>query len=57
MPLVKVSIWMKEKFRADSQPDRRVIHKMIDDGDLEGQKLGKLYYIEDRDTLLEKVMG
>ena len=56
MALVKVSIWMKEKFRADSQPDKRRIYQMIDRGELPGQRIGNLYYVEEIDPLLEKVM-
>jgi predicted dehydrogenase len=51
--LMKVTEYRMNRFITGSAPDLRTIKKLIDDGELVGKKIGKIYYIEVDEKLKE----
>jgi hypothetical protein len=46
MLLIKATKFRKEYFKPGSEPDMKTLKKLIDEGDLPGQKWGSIYYID-----------
>jgi hypothetical protein len=44
--LMKITDYRDLRFAAGSAPDLRTLKRLIDDGELAGKRLGKLYYVE-----------
>jgi hypothetical protein len=44
--LMKITEYRQHRFLKGSEPDLRTLKRLIDDGELAGKRLGKIYYIE-----------
>jgi len=47
---MKISQYRKKEFAKGSAPSAKTIRKLIDNGELAGQTLGGLYYVEISET-------
>jgi predicted dehydrogenase len=44
--LMKINDYREQRFAFGSAPDLRTLKRLIDDGELAGKRIGKIYYIE-----------
>lgn len=44
--LMKITDYREQRFALGSAPDLRTLKRLIDDGELAGKRLGKIYYVE-----------
>ena len=44
--LMKITEYREQRFTKGSAPDLRTLKRLIDEGELAGKRLGKIYYIE-----------
>jgi predicted dehydrogenase len=44
--LMKITDYREQRFARSSAPDLRTLKRLIDNGELAGKRLGKIYYIE-----------
>jgi|TARA_R100000322_G_C5422352_1_gene186559 hypothetical protein len=46
MPLMKVSVYRKKRFAEGSRPSVNTIKKWIDNGEIQGEIIGGMYYVD-----------
>jgi hypothetical protein len=46
MNLMKITDYRSKRFAQGSAPDLRTLKRLIDEGELSGKRLGKIYYVE-----------
>lgn len=51
--LISLSEYRKKRFTEGSAPDPRTLKKLIENGELQGKQLGKVYFIEVDDNNAE----